>query len=237
MGLKRQDVDRLLAPDFVEGLTDAPFEELRVKRADCRRVEDLVSYLRRVIQGQVDLVVAEMEMRLVGGGSDHRHRLVEDLPSILTGRASTGGVREADHSAEAGARQTASLLAVPVVSEFFDEQAGLSPDEIAAVIAPEMAATTFKGGMLPGANLDMFADSELTELVERLRRQEALLSAERRILHERIDVLQAIVVERYKSGAAQADTLLNNQSVVEGEPGSSEPVGDAADGVSRDDSP
>jgi len=99
------------------------------------------------------------------------------------------------------------------------EEAGLAPDEIAAVISPELAATTFKGGTLPGANLGSFADGELTELVERLRRHEAVLSAERRVLHERIDLLQAIVVERYKSGAAHADSLLeaHNPATEEGD--------------------
>ena len=96
---------------------------------------------------------------------------------------------------------------------------GVAPDEIAAVISPELAATTFKGGTLPGANLGSFADGELTELVERLRRHEAVLSAERRVLHERIDLLQAIVVERYKSGAAHADSLLeaHNPATEEGD--------------------
>ena len=77
-GLQRKDVDRLLAPEFVEGLAEAPVSELRAKRAECRQIEDLVSYLRRVVQGQIDLVVAEMEIRLGGGAGGHQHRLVED---------------------------------------------------------------------------------------------------------------------------------------------------------------
>ncbi|MGC9962298.1 MAG: hypothetical protein ABSE47_10430 [Acidimicrobiales bacterium] len=212
MALQRQDVDRVLDPGFVEGLSDAPVGELRSKRAECRRVEDLVSYLRRVVQGQVDLVVAEMELRLGGGSGDHQHQLVEDLPSILA--------RAHPHTAvlpEAGvARQLTSRLAMPAVTEVFAEEAGLAPEEIAAVISPELAETTFKGGMLPGANLETFADGELTALLEHLRRHEAILSAERKVLHERIDQLQAVVVERYKSGAAHADTLLQDHNAVIG---------------------
>jgi hypothetical protein len=217
MGLQREDVDRLLSPEFVEGLADAPVVVLRSKRAECRRVEDLVSYLRRVVQGQIDLVVAEMELRL-GGVTDHQHRLVEDLPSILAGSHSSGGGLGSSYTQGhepqlGGSRQATSLLAMPAVTEVFAEEVGLAPDEIAAVISPELAATTFKGGTLPGANLESFADTELTELVERLRRHEAALSAERRVLHERIHLLQAIVVERYKSGAAHADTLLEDHNV------------------------
>jgi hypothetical protein len=235
-GLQRQDVDRLLAPDFVEGLAEAPWDELRAKRAECRQVEDLVSYLRRVIQGQIDLVVAEMEIRLGGGAGGHEHRLVEDLPSILTGSYSSGaGAGNSDQPTPAAAsRQTTSLLAMPAVSEVWAEEAGLAPAEIAAVIAPELAETTFKGGMMPGANLEAFADVELTELLERLRRHEGILSAERHVLHERIDMLQAIVVERYKSGAAQADTLLeDHNTAASGEAGDSGEAGN--DGHSGDD--
>ena len=36
------------------------------------------------------------------------------------------------------------------------------------------------------------------------------------MLHERIDQLQAVVVERYKSGAAHADTLLRDHNAVSG---------------------
>jgi hypothetical protein len=240
-GLQRKDVDRLLAPDFVEGLAEAPVSELRAKRAECRQVEDLVSYLRRVVQGQIDLVVAEMEIRLVGGAGGHQHRLVEDLPSILGGSHSAGGgagASNGDQATPASARQTTSLLAMPAVSEVFAEEAGLAPDEIAAVISPELAETTFKGGMMPGANLETFADGELTDLLERLRRHEGVLSAERRVLHERIDTLQAIVVERYKSGAARADTLLEDHNpAVTGGPGDAVGTGDAGDEEEEGESP
>jgi hypothetical protein len=220
MALERQDVDRVLDPGFVDGLGDAPVGELRSKRAECRRVEDLVSYLRRVVQGQVDLVVAEMELRLGGGSGDHQHQLVEDLPSILAGSHPHAAGADAAPSAavpEAGvARQLTSRFAMPAVTEVFAEEAGLAPEEIAAVISPELAETTFKGGMLPGANLETFADAELTALLEHLRRHEAILSAERKVLHERIDQLQAVVVERYKSGAAHSDTLLQDHNAVIG---------------------
>jgi hypothetical protein len=216
MALDRKDVDRLLAPEFIEGLTDASVGELRAKRAECRRVEDLISYLRRVLQGQIDLVLAEMELRLGEDIEDHQHRLVEDLPTILAGAQAPRGARGPSRSSEArdqktSSRQTASSLSMPTMTEVFTEDAGLTPDEIAAIVAPDLAATAFKGGMLPGANLESFDDSELSELVARLSQHESALSAERRVLHERIDVLQRLVVHRYKSGAARADTLLEDQ--------------------------
>ena len=110
-------------------------------------------------------------------------------------------------------RQATSLLAMPAVSEVFAEESDLAPDEIAAVMPAGLAELTFSGSMLPGANLESFANTELDELVVRLREYEALLSAERRILHERIDQLQSLVVKRYKSGAADSDALLGDHDM------------------------
>jgi hypothetical protein len=216
MSLRREDVERLLAPEFVEDLVDASVDEIRTKRAQCRRVEDLVSYLRRVVQGQIDVVTAERDMREHGAG-DHQSRLVEDLPSILAGSPTSGGAGirpEAGGTAGIG-RQATSLLAMPAVSEVFADEEDLAPDEIAAVMPAGLDELTFSGSMLPGANLESFANAELEELVERLREYEALLSAERRTLHERIDQLQTIMVERYKSGAADSDALLGDHDTSE----------------------
>lgn len=215
MALTRQEVDRLLSPQFVEGLSEAPVAVLRAKRAECRQVEELVSYLRRVVQGQIDLAVAEMELRLAGGAGEHQHELVEHLPSILAGSRTTFGTA-ASGPGSGTPRPVTSVLSPRTTPEFFGDQPGLALDEIASAVSPELATTTFKGGTLPGANLEVFADAELTELVEQLRRHEAVLSAERKVLHERIDLLQAIVVERYKSGAVHADTLLADRELGEG---------------------
>jgi hypothetical protein len=58
------------------------------------------------------------------------------------------------------------------------------------------------------ARLAGFDDAELADLAGRLRDLENRVSAERRGLHERIDTLQAELVERHKSGNASLDGLL-----------------------------
>ncbi|HKH88641.1 MAG TPA: hypothetical protein VKA05_07445 [Acidimicrobiales bacterium] len=229
MSLQRRDVDRLLAPEFVQGLADAPVAELRRRRDQCRRVEDLVSYLRRVVQGQLDLIHAEIEMRVTGSGGDDG-RLVDDLPSILAGSPAGGAGGGAEHAAGAwsSGHQGTSLLAIPAVADMFSEYEELSPTEIAAVIAPELVETTFQNGTLPGANLGTYSDAELRKVMERLGEHETQLSAERRILHEQIDHLQAMIVERYKTGAADADALLGDQKASGRQP---EAVPRAGDGT------
>jgi len=208
--LRREDVDRLLAPEFVEGLVGASVDEIRAKRTQCRRVEYLVSYLRRFVQGQIDLVTAELDLR-EHGEPDHRHSRVEDLPGILAGSRTAGGARSQTEAGQAAGegRQSTSVIAMPAVSEVFaEEEEDLAPDEVAAVISPALHEMAFSGGRLPGANLANFTDAEVEELLGGLRRHESSLSAERRVLHERIGQLQAMLVECYKMGVASADTLL-----------------------------
>jgi hypothetical protein len=197
-----------------------------------------VSYLRRVVQGQIDLVTAELDLR-EHGTPDHRHSRVEDLPSILAGSRTAG---DASSEAEAGltaggGRQVTSLLATPAVSEVFADEEDLAPDEIAAVISPALHGLTFSGGMLPGANLASFTNAEVEELLQSLREHEASLSAERRVLHERIGLLQVIVVEWYKSGAADVDTLLGDQDSLTGDQDSVLRVEDSTSGALADSRP
>ncbi len=196
MSLQRQDLDKLLAPALVDGLGEVDLEEIRARRDACKHVEDLMSYLRRVVQGQIDLVNAEIEARAAGAGGDSG-QLVEDLPTILAGR----------HQQPAGGRG-GSGHAMAGFSDMLDDESDLNPEDIAAAISPELAATLFPGGSLPGANLSTFTDAELSELAEKLRRQEHELSAQRHVIHERIDQFQAVIVQRYKSGVADSDALL-----------------------------
>jgi hypothetical protein len=75
-------IERLLAPAYVEGLRELPMEELRAKRAECQEVEVALSYLRRLVQGRLDIVLADLQRR-AGGEPADLAALVEQLPGIL----------------------------------------------------------------------------------------------------------------------------------------------------------
>ncbi|MHB1772045.1 MAG: RsiG family protein [Acidimicrobiales bacterium] len=212
----------MTSPDFVEGLADAPLGDLREKRAECRRVEGLVSYLRRVVQGQVDLVVAEMGLRLSGEAGDHDRLLVDDLPRILAGPSSgqaeegRGQVAVAGHGPTRHGPPNKARLPANAVTEVFAWNPDLSLEDIASVIAPELAASVFRGGALPGASLASFDDAGLTELVAHLSRHEASLSAMRRVLHERIDTLEEMVSERYEEGTGRSEVAAEDDGTDDG---------------------
>ncbi|MCU1676758.1 MAG: AmfC protein [Frankiales bacterium] len=81
-------VDRVLADDYLDGLRDVPLPDLRAMRIEAEQEETDVSYLRRMVQGRMDIVEGELARRR-GEGSGS---LVEDLPRILAD-APSGGPR------------------------------------------------------------------------------------------------------------------------------------------------
>ena len=216
MSLRNADVERLVAPSFVEGLEDAPVSELRSRRDECMRAEVVVSYLRRVLQGELDLVRAERELR-AGGQRGDPSKLVEELPAILGHgprrerpageEASSGTKGNAKVSRGPGAHL--SLVTIPGLGEEWSEPWEKELDEmIGGALSSELVELALPGGALPGGNLQKFSDEELAAAEGRLDENETALSAVRRRLHERIDELQAAIVARYKSGAASPDSLL-----------------------------
>lgn len=82
----RRRLDRVLTPSFTEGLADLTNDELHQRREDARLEEREVSYIRRLLQGRLDLLRAELERRRTGappGGPRADADLVDDLSSAM----------------------------------------------------------------------------------------------------------------------------------------------------------
>lgn len=75
----RRRIDIVLQPDYLEGLTELDFDELRNRRTMASDVEAQVSYYRRLIHGRMDLLNFELRRR---NGEEER-TLLEALPEIL----------------------------------------------------------------------------------------------------------------------------------------------------------
>jgi hypothetical protein len=71
-------IDRVLDPGFTDGVDQLGLPELRA-----RREEADVSYLRRLLQGRLDILRAELVRRSAGGDQDVGG-LLTGLPAILT---------------------------------------------------------------------------------------------------------------------------------------------------------
>ncbi len=72
-------IDRVLAEDYLEGLRDLPLAEVRQLRGEAEQEEVDLSYLRRMIQGRLDILRAELNRR----DSSSSAGLVEGLAAIL----------------------------------------------------------------------------------------------------------------------------------------------------------
>jgi hypothetical protein len=78
-------IDRVLSDEFVSGLDQLSLDELRERRRDAEQEETDLSYLRRLLQGRLDILRAELARR-DGQETD----LVQALPRILADEANDG---------------------------------------------------------------------------------------------------------------------------------------------------
>ena len=77
-GGKRR-IDRVLADDYLAGIDSLPLAELRGRRDEAEQEEADASYLRRLVQGRIDILRAELARRT----GDSTGSLLADLPQIL----------------------------------------------------------------------------------------------------------------------------------------------------------
>ena len=174
-------LDAILAPDFLEGLTGITIEDLRARRSECDAIGTSLSYARRLLQGRLDIVLAELKNRQDGTTSDHAS-LVEQLPKILAERVHAAG----------NGRLTAFLAP--------GSELEIDPDLIARIDA---VADDRRLSNLPSASIE-----EVEALIDELSSLESEISAQRTALYKRMDALQEELVRRYRSGEASVDSLL-----------------------------
>ncbi|WP_341252185.1 hypothetical protein [Euzebya pacifica] len=89
----RRRIDRITDEDFLDGLADLVPADIRTMRDDCREEEARLSYARRLLHGQLDIALAELQRR---EGTD-ADSLVSTLTTILTDEA-VGGPRSVSNS-------------------------------------------------------------------------------------------------------------------------------------------
>ena len=177
--------DEMLAsvssPTYLGDVSAFDLAELRARRGECQHVEETLSYLRRVVQGELDIVVGELERRRSGGDRDDLSDLVARLPQLLSSRVTTG---------------TGGRFTVPSIP---DNDTGSLGIELGALV------TQHDLSELPNRN-----DDQLRMAAAELGAFEAKVSTLRRTLHDRIDAMQAELVRRYRTGEASVDKLLHD---------------------------
>ncbi len=174
------EVDRVLGPDPTDDMSSISVGEIRTQRDECRRVEDKVSYLRRLVQGRLDIVESDLRRREAGTSPSDMPSLVEQLPGILSDRVRGPG---------AGPGRLPTSILIPE-----DDDLLVELDTVAS----------------PGAldSLSSLSDEEVEALAASFRELEHRVSERRRALFSRIDALQAELARRYKTGEATVGSVL-----------------------------
>ncbi|HZQ27634.1 MAG TPA: hypothetical protein VFA94_08045 [Acidimicrobiales bacterium] len=174
-------IETILSPSYVEDLDALAMAEVRQRRDESQEAADILSYLRRLVQGRLDIVHADLERRAGGQPSDLAS-LVERLEKgeIIAEHTRTGGV----------GRLPTSFGPV--------ETDGWISQELDDIIDARRLST------LP--ELD---DAGVRAIADQLSELERKVSAQRATLHEITNRLQEEIVRRYKSGEATVDSLLS----------------------------
>ncbi|MER6168770.1 RsiG family protein [Streptomyces violaceorubidus] len=185
----RAPVQRTDSPELPTGpaerdLTELSLPELRTLRRDAQREEADLSYVRRLLQGRIDILRAELAGRGAASASS----------SVVT-TAATGSVVErlSEILADAPARQRSSARHVTLATPRSEECRRLAAEMLGEVELSDLTART---------------DGELTAGMGRLVRYEQQVSRRRQGLQRTADGCGAEIARRYREGEAQVDDLL-----------------------------
>ncbi|MEU6406296.1 aerial mycelium formation protein [Streptomyces sp. NPDC046985] len=174
----------LLVVDFVEPDLSAPtLPELRALLRQAQRDEADLSYVRRLLQGRIDILRAELEGR--GPGAGLASVLDDGLPSVVE--------RLAEILKDAPARHRSSARHVTLGTPHSERYRRLATEMLAEVELSDLAART---------------DGELGAAMGRLVRYEQQVSLRRQQLQHTADGCGAEITRRYRDGEAQVGDLL-----------------------------
>ncbi|WP_436849233.1 RsiG family protein [Streptomyces atriruber] len=170
-----------LLPDVPEhDLAALRLPELRELRKGAQQDEADLSYVRRLLQGRIDILRAEIARRSAPEppAPEPEATVVDRLSEILR---------------DAPARHRSSARHVTLGTPLGEESRLLATEMLAEVELSDLAART---------------DDELDTAMGRLVRYEQQVSRRRQVLQHTADDCSAEIARRYRVGEAQVDDLL-----------------------------
>lgn len=174
-------LDDFSDPHLLDGLTGWPLDRVRAFRDEAQAAEGGLSYVRRVVQGRLDIVGAELQRRREGGDPGDLSGLIAQLPDLLA---------DPDRPPGAGARSPRRLDLAEV------------PDDLTVEL--DQIVDTDALADLPG-----FDTEALDKMAQRLVDFERWISERRHVVQGVVDKLQAEIARRYRDGEATVDGLLD----------------------------
>ena len=173
------ELERILDPEYLGELERRPIDEVRTLRVECQRLETGLSYIRRLVQGRLDIVQGELARRRAGGDPEDLSTLIGKLPEILSDRTRSPGVGR-----------------LPTL---------MAPGDVEGTLTDRLDSIVVDGHL---DSLPEVADEELDSMWARLEELERMVSDQRRQVFQRLDALQAELTRRYRTGEASVESLL-----------------------------
>lgn len=165
-------------PGYLDGLEQWTLADVRARRDEATETETGLSYLRRIVQGRLDIVVAEQRHREQGERAD-MSELVDELPTILSGNVHAPG-----------------LGRLPTL---------MAPGEMEPTLERRLEEILPASRL---AKLPDLSEDELRTAATELTEFERSVSVQRRAVLDVLDRLQDEIVRRYRTGEATVDSLL-----------------------------
>ena len=170
---KRRRLDRIMEPGFGEELDALSIEDIRSRRDDCLAEREFLSYLRRLLQGRLEIMRAEQLARAEGRGGEERS-LEERLADLFAQETPQG-------------RGRGEALRVEL------------PEEEMMLARRRVERTLQDAAISDPASLD---DEALTRAIDQLEREEREVSDIRRTVMDLHDRFQDEVKKRYRDRLA-----------------------------------
>ncbi|GAA2260366.1 aerial mycelium formation protein [Streptomyces atrovirens] len=179
---QRTDSPVLSEDRAVHDLIVLSLAELRTVRRDAQRDEADLSYVRRLLQGRIDILRAELA-----------RRLPQEAPSVLAPGEVSVVERLGEILRDTPARHRSSARHVTLGTPQGEEYRRLAAETLAEVELSDLGART---------------DGELNTAMGRLVLCEQQVSRRRQRLQRTADECSAEIARRYRDGEAQVDDLL-----------------------------
>ncbi len=186
-GTGSRRIDRVLAEDYLDGLGMASLAEVRALRGEAEQEEVDLSYLRRMVQGRLDVLRAQVARRREGAHDGGSGELVAGLARILADEPRSPARGLGRHSAREPSR--------------VDQHRRYVEALVADVGLSDVSARS---------------DADVEAALQVLAEEEQLLSAKRREVQAVMDACSAEMTRRYRDGEADVDALLGAAVTDEG---------------------
>ena len=180
----RRTIDRVLSPAFLEGLGTISLDELRARRGDAEQEEADLSYARRLLQGRLDIIQAEVARRAGADGA-------VDLPAARSDAELVSALKD--------------VLAEPRrMNHGYGRHSLVEPSRVgehrrraeAAVADPRLS------------NLPALDDAQLAEAQRMLHDLEHEISADRHRVQRVMDACTEEITRRYRDGVVTIEDTL-----------------------------